>query len=106
MQLHWAWAVIAALALGTGLAWWTQPARKAPDGDVVLGRHDAVHPQHAHATSEPRLYRWIDANGVVNITTDHPPPGRHFSIVHIDPNQNIVPMSHGDNAAKVATKPH
>ena len=39
------------------------------------------------------LYRWIDARGVLNITTEHPPAGRSFTIVQIDPNRNIVPMS-------------
>ena len=106
MQLHWAWAALAALALGAGVAWWTQEPEKITAVSDATHRQSKAHPKRSHVDGAPVLYRWIDANGVVNITTDHPPPGRPFSIVHIDPNQNIVPMSHGDDAAKAATKPH
>ena len=105
MQLHWAWAALAALALGVGVAWWTQSADKAVASTGKKPQHDKPQGARSHADGAPMLYRWIDANGVVNITTEHPPPGRHFTIVHIDPNQNIVPMSRGDDAAKIATKP-
>ncbi len=106
MQLHWGWATIAALALGTGLAWWLQPARTAPAGAADPDRRSSAHPRNAHDTGAPTLYRWVDAGGVVNISTAHPPAGRPYTIVQIDPNQNIVPMPRSDSATKAATKPH
>lgn len=100
MQLHWGWAALAALALGVGLAWWTQPASEGSH------RHDSDTAQHprSHGEAGPTLYRWIDANGVVNIT-DHPPRGRAYTIVRIDPNRNIVPMSGSVSSTRTATKP-
>ena len=100
MQLHWGWAALAALTLGVGLAWWSQPA------DEHAHRHESESAQHArsHGEAGPALYRWIDANGVVNIT-DHPPHGRPYTIVRIDPNQNIVPMPGSASSTSTATKP-
>ena len=45
-----------------------------------------------HEAGGPTLYRWVDAAGVVNITTDKPPTGTRYTIVRIDPDRNIVPM--------------
>lgn len=102
MQLHWGWAVIAALALGTGLAWWTHPAHENEQDH----HHDPAAAQHARSDSQaaPTLYRWTDAGGVLNIT-DHPPVGHRYTIVRIDPNRNIVPMSGADPASKTNAKP-
>ena len=105
MRLHWAWAALIALALGAGAAWWTRPAGKTLAGADTASRPGQPRAARSHADGGPVLYRWIDAHGVVNITTAHPPPGRRFSIVRIDPNQNVVPLSHGDSASKAATKP-
>ena len=98
MQLHWGWAALGALALGAGLVWWMQPADDSSATPDNPDRHDAGHRTRSQADAGPTLYRWVDAKGVVNITTDHPPAGRKFTIVHIDPNRNIVPMS-GDSKA-------
>ena len=101
MQLHWGWAVLAALVLGAGLAWWTQPGNeKTHRNSSGLAPHDA----RSHDTAGPTLYRWVDANGVVNIT-DHPPRGHHYTIVRIDPNRNIVPLSGNPSTAMTTTKP-
>jgi hypothetical protein len=100
MQLHWGWAALAAFALGAGLAWWTQPARdRAP-------RHETGSAQdvRSHKAAGPTLYRWIDADGVVNVT-DHPPVGRRYTIVRIDPNRNIVPMPGSNSTTKTTTGP-
>ena len=91
MQLHWGWAVLGALAVGAALVWWTQNAGESRE--VVAHSADADRNAQSRGGSGPTLYRWVDSGGVVNITTDKPPAGRHYTIVHIDPNQNIVPMS-------------
>ena len=96
MQFHWGWAALAALALCVGLIWWTQPAvvaRLLPAPAPAHRVHDRAKP---HSDAGPTLYRWVDANGVVNITTSLPPAGRRFTIVRIDPNQNVVPLEAGN----------
>lgn len=93
MHLHWGWAALTALALGVALAWWTQPVALHPSNTDDPHRHAESHHGHLQADVGPTLYRWIDARGVLNITTEHPPAGRSFTIVQIDPNRNIVPMS-------------
>jgi len=103
MQLHWGWAIVGALALGAGLIWWTQPAddsRATPDNP---DRHDKGRGARSQADG-PTIYRWVDSHGVVNVTTDHPPAGRKFTIVHINPNQNIVPMSDGPATTRSTTR--
>ncbi len=105
MQFHWGWAVLAALALGVGF-WWTRPDGKPRARSDDPHGQDALHRVQANAESGPTLYRWVDAGGTVNFTTDPPPAGRKFSIVHIDPNRNIVPMGSSDSAAETTTKPH
>lgn len=90
MQFHWGWAALAALVLCVGLIWWTQPAVVARLLPAQAHRaHDRAKPR---ADAGPTLYRWTDSNGVVNITTTVPPAGRRFTIVRIDPNQNVVPL--------------
>ncbi len=106
MHLHWGWAVIAAILLGAGLIWWTQPVDASRAAPVDPDRQDAEHNGPSHANAGPPLYRWIDSHGVVNISTDQPPAGRKFTIVRIDPNRNIVPMSDSDSASKAATTAH
>src|SRR5689334_19198875 len=105
MQLHWGWAVVGALALGAGLIWWTQPADDSRASAENPDRHDGARSQ---ADAGPTIYRWVDAHGVVNITTEHPPAGRKFTIVHINPNQNIVPLSvhDSDSASKAKSTAH
>lgn len=53
---------------------------------------------------EHPLYRWVDAAGVVNIS-DHPPRGRPYTVVRIDPNRNVVHMQDLISAARTAAKP-
>jgi hypothetical protein len=91
MQLHWGWAVLGALVLAGALVWWTQDS--GPSGtDRVDDHGPGPHRGAAHADAGPTLYRWIDAHGVINVSTEKPPPGTRYTIVHINPNQNIVPM--------------
>jgi Domain of unknown function (DUF4124) len=96
MQLHWGWAVLGALVLGGGLAWWMQPADEPGTASVDAHRADEGQHPRSHDDAGPTLYRWIDAAGVVNIT-DKPPAHRQYTIVHIDPNRNIVPMGTSGN---------
>jgi hypothetical protein len=103
MQLHWGWAVFAALVLGAALAWWTQSGDESHAGSIDARHADAALHAHSHAGDGPTLYRWVDAGGVVNIT-DKPPAGRRYTIVHIDPNRNIVPMGVDGSSPDSTTK--
>lgn len=81
------WAVVAGLAAGIALAWWF--AREAPD--AAEARRDRAG-QAASATLEdtrPVLYRWTDEAGVVQVTQEPPPRGRHFDKVDIQPREGI-----------------
>lgn len=88
---HWALAVLAALAIGAGLIWWHDGALPG------LSSHKPGNDAHREIRQQatPTLYRWVNAHGVVNIT-DHPPKNRRFTIVEIDPEQNIVPVGATD----------
>lgn len=39
----------------------------------------------------PVLYRWKDAQGVVQVT-DRPPPGRPYETVTVHPDTNVAPL--------------
>ena len=97
--MHWFWAVIAAVLLAAGVVWWMDHE----------AHRSAQHAQRPHRASTgdrgPTLYRWIDASGVVNIT-DRPPKGRSYSIVRIDPDRNIVPMSQTADRASAPVVAH
>jgi hypothetical protein len=72
-------AIVAGLALGGALGWWQ------------LG-----HPGYETRAeaARPRLYRWRDAHGVLQLT-DKPPRGRKYTVVDVDAgaNVNVIPMS-------------
>jgi len=106
MQLHWGWAVLGALALGAGLIWWMQPGGESRSPPDSPGRHDSGRETRSKTDAVPTIYRWVDARGVVNISNEHPPAGRKFTIVHVNPNQNIVPMSGNGSASKADTAAH
>jgi hypothetical protein len=81
-----AWAIVAGLALGIGIAWWLsrEPAAKS----------EAKQRRAEHAAAElardarPSLYRWRDAAGVLQIT-DKPPKGRPFERLDRDSERTI-----------------
>ncbi len=108
MQMDWRWAAILAVALGAGLAWWLQPTgddahMRKPDANAADER-GSHHHKRSGSDEGPTLYRWVDDNGVDNIT-DHPPKGRPYTIVHIDPNRNILHLSELIPAARTTAKP-
>lgn len=67
------WAVVLGIAAGTGAAWWL--SRDTPQ-EVEAKHRRAEHAAAAMASdARPMLYRWHDANGVLQIT-GQPPHGR------------------------------
>jgi hypothetical protein len=85
-------AIVAGLALGAALGWW-----KLGHPGYETGPQKAARAQAAAAAAEaarPRLYRWRDARGVLQLT-DKPPRGRKYQVVDVDAgaNVNVIPMS-------------
>jgi hypothetical protein len=80
-------AVIAGLALGAGIGWW---ALGHPGYQSAAQR--SARAEAARAAAEPKVYRWRDANGVLQIT-DQPPKGRKYEEVPLREDVNVIPMS-------------
>lgn len=74
-------AVIVLLAAGAAWVWYY-----APESLPAEWRRDNPNSRDY----APVIYRWKDANGVVQLT-DRPPANRPFETVRIDPDRNIVP---------------
>ncbi len=80
------WAIVAGLLLGCGVAWWL--AREAPEKQAARQQR-AERAAAANARdARPSLYRWRDADGVLQIT-DKPPPNRRYERIDRDPDRAI-----------------
>ena len=86
-----AWAVGAGLTLGIGVAWWL--ARDTPQQAEAKQRRAEHAAAAAAADARPALYRWHDANGVLQIT-ELPPKGRKYERIDKNPRKGIE--VHGD----------
>lgn len=80
-------AVLAGLIAGAGVGWWLLGHPGYETGAQKMARVEA-----ARAAAEPRLYRWRDGNGVLQVT-DQPPAGRKYEAVALREDVNVVPMS-------------
>jgi hypothetical protein len=92
-------AVLAGLLLG-GVGWWAMGHPGYVTHDQRVARAEA-----AAKASEPRLYRWRDANGVLQITDTPPPAGRKAERVEMREDLNVVPMSPPEDATTDDAKP-
>ena len=91
-------AIVAGLALGAAVGWWKLGHPGYETGEQKAARAAAA--QAAAEAAKPRLYRWRDARGVLQLT-DKPPRGRKYTVVDMDAaaNVNVVPMGGDPNAA-------
>ena len=89
---HWLIAVIVVAAL----AWWTFGHPGYETWDQRAARMDAE--QQQVEAAKPKLYRWHDAKGVLQLT-DTPPKGRKYEVVDTGAleNENVIPMSDAIN---------
>lgn len=75
MQVRAGWAILGGILLGGALAWWA--TRDTPEQT----RAKQARAERAAAAdaeqARPVLYRWRDANGVLQVT-DTPPQGRKY----------------------------
>ena len=83
-------AIVAGLALGAALGWWKLGHPGYETADQAQAR--AVRAEAAADAAKPRLYRWRDRNGVLQLT-DTPPKGRKFEVVALREDVNVIPMS-------------
>ncbi|MEO7251364.1 MAG: DUF4124 domain-containing protein [Arenimonas sp.] len=81
-------AVIAGLLLGAGIGWWVLGHKGYETGEQKMVRVAA-----ARAAAEPKVYRWRDGHGVLQITDKPPPRGRKYETVKLREDVNVIPMS-------------
>ena len=85
------WAIVAGLAVGAAAWWWTTRDERE-HARVEHERQAAIEAEAAR----PVLYRWRDANGVLQIT-EKPPKGHRYERVEREPSEGIE--VHGDLGA-------
>ena len=85
-------AALLALLAAAALAWWLagHPGYEGPEQRAARAEREAAAVQAA----KPKLYRWHDRNGVLQLT-DTPPKGRKYEVVDMESqaNVNVIPMS-------------
>ena len=91
------WAIVAGLAVGAAAWWWTTRDERE-HARVERERQASIEAEAAR----PVLYRWRDANGVLQIT-EKPPKGRRYERVEREPNEGIE--VHGDRGADLPETP-
>jgi hypothetical protein len=87
--VHWLLALIAIAAAG----WWGLGHPGYETREQRLARVEAQ--MQAVEAAKPKLYRWRDRNGVLQLT-DTPPKGRKYETVDVEATAarlNEVPMS-------------
>ena len=75
--VHWLLALIAVVVAG----WWGFGHPGYETGEQRLARVEAE--AQAVEAAKPKLYRWRDRNGVLQLT-DTPPKGRKYETVDVD----------------------
>ena len=82
-----AMAIVGGLVIGGVLGWWQLGHPGYETGEQKMARVEAT-----RAAAEPKVYRWRDRNGVLQIT-DQPPKGRKYEVVKLQEDVNVIPMS-------------
>ena len=85
------YVVVAILALAA-VGWW---AYGHPGYETRAQLESRARAQaQAQEAARPKLYRWHDRNGVLQLA-DHPPTGRKYQVVDLDAAEgvNVIPMS-------------
>ena len=90
---HWLIALLAVAAV----AWWSLGHPGYETWEQRSARLDAE--QQAVEEARPRLYRWRDKDGVLQLTDKPPPKGRKYETVDVQAleDDNVIPMSEAIN---------
>lgn len=83
--------LLAVLVLGA--IWWFKPEWLPWSGrkQVVGATQVQELPLPPAAETSPKLYRWTDANGRVNVSDRPPADGTAYETVQYDPDVNVLP---------------
>jgi hypothetical protein len=83
-------AIVAGLLLGGALGWWKlgHPGYETRAQAEERAARVAAEVEAAR----PEVYKWRDANGVLQLT-DKPPAGRKYEEVVMREDLNVIPMS-------------
>lgn len=96
-------AAVLAVLLALAAAWWLA----GHPGYEDAGQREARVEVQARAAEQAqrKLYRWRDANGVLQVT-DTPPKGRKYETVDLDAAEgvNVIPMSEAIDPPEPAGK--
>ena len=97
---HW---LIALLAIGA-VVWWGMGHPGYETREQRMARVEAE--QQAAEAAKPKLYRWHDAKGVLQLT-DTPPKGRKYEVVDVQAfeNANVIPMSDAISPPSSSSRP-
>jgi hypothetical protein len=89
---HWLVALLAVAAV----VWWGLGHPGYETREQRMARVEAA--QAAAEAAKPKLYRWHDRNGNLQLT-DTPPKGRKYEVVDLQAreNENVIPMSEAIN---------
>jgi len=103
--------ILVALLLGAALAWFlsnTNTGAQLIDGNwpssasTSSATPGAESPASVDTTAsdaagapKTRVYRWRDARGNLNVSTEQPPPGTRFEIREYRDDLNVVPSGGG-----------
>ena len=79
-QIGAGWLVLALAAIAA-LTWWS--TRESPEQTRAKQQRAQRATAELAEDSRPALYRWRDANGVLQLT-DEPPKGRRYERIHTD----------------------
>ena len=80
MQVGAGWLVLALVAMAA-LVWWS--TRETPEQTRAKQQRAERAAAELAEDARPVLYRWRDANGVLQLT-DEPPEGRKYERIHKD----------------------
>lgn len=80
MEVRGGWIVLGLAAVGA-LAWWA--ARESPEQERAKEERAERAVAKADAAARPSLYRWRNAEGVLQIT-EQPPKGRKYERIDMD----------------------
>ena len=83
-----AWAILAGLAVGVGVAWW-MGRDQAPQQSAEARQRAATAAAAAAADALRPLYRGRDDAGNLQVTDTPPPKGRKFERVALQPEPGI-----------------